>query len=392
MPFSIHTARWINQLNRSGWEVHLFPSMNYQPVHEALRDVTYHANRFNVPNLPQLDKIVVRPINQAGRWWFKNKKLNLYYGKLIRLFGWESSELVSLLKVIDTVKPDIIHSLETQHGAEKVLAGKKICGAKFPTWLHSTWGIDLHFFGKLAEHRKKLQEIMEVIDGLIVEGARDEKLARGLGYRHEVHTFPSVGGGFQLHDGAVPLPSRRKKILVKGMQDKVRRGLVALRALERCVDVLDGYELILYSANDVTRTAASLFQFNTGKEITILDTVSHEAMIRANADARISICINMSDGVPNSMLEAMMMGAFPIQSNTAITDEWIDHGVNGLVVPPEDPEIVEKAIRQALSDDALVDAAAAINRNKMKAVLDVAVIQPKVLGFYQEVYTKRKTI
>lgn len=35
--------------------------------------------------------------------------------------------------------------------------------------------------------------------------------------------------------------------------------------------------------------------------------------------------------------------------------------VSGMIVPPEDPDIIELAIRTALSDDCLVNQAAAIN-------------------------------
>ena len=55
------------------------------------------------------------------------------------------------------------------------------------------------------------------------------------------------------------------------------------------------------------------------------------------------------------------MGSFPIQSCTACADEWLEHGVGGLLVPPEDPDVIAAALRQALTDDGLVDGGAEQN-------------------------------
>jgi len=49
------------------------------------------------------------------------------------------------------------------------------------------------------------------------------------------------------------------------------------------------------------------------------------------------------------MLEAMTMGALPIQSDAGGARAWIHDGENGLLVAPEDPEAVEAAIRRAVA-------------------------------------------
>ena len=85
------------------------------------------------------------------------------------------------------------------------------------------------------------------------------------------------------------------------------------------------------------------------------------------------------------MLEAMVMGAFPIQSDTVSTAEWITHGDNGLLVPAEDPVAIAAAIRRALSDYALVDRAAEINARITSERIDRTVIQPQVIAVYEKV-------
>ena len=48
-----------------------------------------------------------------------------------------------------------------------------------------------------------------------------------------------------------------------------------------------------------------------------------------------------SDGMPNTLLEAMCLGVFPIQSNPGgVTEEVITHGENGFLI--EDCENIEE--------------------------------------------------
>jgi glycosyltransferase involved in cell wall biosynthesis len=109
-------------------------------------------------------------------------------------------------------------------------------------------------------------------------------------------------------------------------------------------------------------------------------------MLRLYGYARIYLGLSISDAISQSMLEAIVMGAFPIQSCTACTDEWIVDGENGLVVPPEDPQIVAAALRRALTDDALVDGAADHNSRLAADRLDAKFIQPKAVALYERVY------
>lgn len=90
------------------------------------------------------------------------------------------------------------------------------------------------------------------------------------------------------------------------------------------------------------------------------------------------------------MLEAMTMGAFPIQSDTELTAEWITHEINGLLVNPADPADIERALRKALEEDALVNEAAEINLQMVYQKLDAAVVKPKVVEMYKTIVAQSK--
>ncbi len=384
MPFSIHTARWLSQLTHTGWDIHLYSSMPGYLPHDFISDITFYDNFYLLQGSPTNKNKFKSPTLHAFSF-IKNQFAKKIIRKIAGVTKIQRSAIDQLSEIIHGLKPDIIHSFETQHSGYLVTEAKKKYGSGFPVWIHSNWGIDLHFFGKLKKHIPLIKETLSAIDVLVVEGRRDEMLARNFGFRGLVEFFPSVGGGFIIPDIHKIITSKRKKILVKGMQDLVRRGLVALRALERCADLLEEYEIVLYSSNEITQAAAELFFFNTGKKITVINHMSHGDMLQLNAEARLNICVNMSDGLPNAMLEAMMMGAFPIQSYTSVADEWIEHERTGMLIPPEDPDIIEMAIRKALTDDEMVDNAARVNRKKISEQLDYEKIKIAAQSLYTSV-------
>ena len=119
--------------------------------------------------------------------------------------------------------------------------------------------------------------------------------------------------------------------------------------------------------------------------VEIVPFSDHEDILRLHGQARISLGASISDGIPTSLIEAMAMGSFPIQSDTSCANEWVIHGKTGFIVPAEDPQAVAEAIRLAVSDDKLVDAAAKLNWDLALERLDSAQIRRKVVGMYNEV-------
>ena len=111
--------------------------------------------------------------------------------------------------------------------------------------------------------------------------------------------------------------------------------------------------------------------------------------MRLHGKDRLSIGLSISDGLPSSFLEAIVMSAFPIQSNTSCANEWILDGKSGFIVPPEDPEVIAMAIRRALIDDELVDQASTINAIIAEQRLEQSVIKPNVVRMYEEIYAKK---
>ncbi len=380
---SIHAARWIGQLAGSSWEVAIFPATGH-PLHSKLAKV--------------------RCFDVWANWCASHVKVNIPWPSHIRgmtrlrqifqaSIPWRNDRAARLVRTVRRWRPDIIHSLEMQHAGYLTLEAKRLSGGRFPHWIVQNWGSDIFLFQNLPGHVEKIRNVLAECDSYDCECERDVQLAREYGFRGKVLPVRPNSGGFDLEKiealKSGGTPADRRVIALKGYQGWAGRALVALTALEYVAmkGNLAGYRVAIYNAlgEDVV-IAAHLFSHRTGVPVEFVPpNSSHEEILRLHGKARISIGLSISDGISISLLEAMLMGSFPVQSNTGAALEWIENGISGLTVPPDDPHVVAEALTRALLDDRLVNEAAIRNAAVSRGRLDGRQIQEQVVKMYNAV-------
>jgi len=375
---SIHTARWISQLVGQGWDLHLFPSTLQGGPHPLLRSVDIKRHYPAILRLPlhALRKAADVQDNRTLKRWFPKE--------------FHPQTAYWLSRVIRQVRPDIIHSLEFQHAGYLMLEARERLHGNLPPWIAGNWGSDIYLFGKLSSHTTRVRAILDACDYYTCECERDVRLARDMGLKGIPLPVLPNAGGFDLElAGRLRAPgptSERRTIVLKGYQHWAGRALVGLNSIELCAAELRGYRVVIPLASPEVQLAAELIAQRTGLSIEVLPRCAYEEMLRLFGSARIYLGLSISDAISQSMLEAIVMGAFPIQSSTACADEWVVDSLNGMIVPPEDPRAVAAALRRALTDDALVDRAAEHNSQLVRDRLDTKVIRPKAMALYERVY------
>lgn len=398
MANSIHVARHIQQLAGQGWDIHLFCSLDNGLIHPEMRHVTVHQSFYHDDkrqpthnpyiqrrgisvNLPVLNHVLHTPLDILERG----------LRRLLRTYR-PDYRVNELARLIDDLKPDVVHSIEFQHSAYLTLAARDRVKGRFPPWIVTNWGSDIYFYRHFDEHLSKIRAILAQCDYYDCECERDVRIARELGFQGVAWPPLPNAGGFDLNDvkqlqDAERMPTAdRRVIVIKGGQNWSGRAQVALYALRLCQDLLRDYEIIVFNAPEDVQLTAIFVSRQTGIAIRLLPSgTSHKDMLRMYGKARVYIGLSVSDGISTSMLEAMVMGAFPIQSCAACADEWLVEGETGFIVDSEDPHIVAEALRRALTDDALVNSAAARNWQVAQARLDAEKIKSQIIGLYQQV-------
>jgi glycosyltransferase involved in cell wall biosynthesis len=437
MQHSIHTARWIEMIVDFGFDLHLFAIDGQEPNHK-LRGVTLHKPVLAEPFAAatpgkRAAAWVASTIRRAGRFvriaaspaeTFSRIRqhvgaartapaaasriavhpvpVNLspeMAARQIRLGRTnESAETTDrlhgpevLARVVRDLRPDLIHSMHFQLAGYLVLAARTLIpqhdpGFVFPCWLATNWGSDIYHFGKDAGHARQIQRLCEAIDLYSCECHRDLDLGRSFGYRGPaLPVLPNSGGvdiAHVLHLRSAAPPSRRKLIMVKGYDHFAGRAMVSLALLERFAPKLKDYTIVLFSVGARPRMRALELAAQGVLDIEVIDWATHDEILTRFGRARLYLGISVSDAISTSVLEAMAMGAFPIQTNTSCCEEWFVSGESGFAVPPDDFELICDRFWVALTDDALVDRAARINLEVIRSRLAVEVLRPVMRDFY----------
>jgi hypothetical protein len=372
MGNSQHAARWIAQVEGLGWELFLFPVERHAPIHEFF---------------PQL-----APSVQVVEGWPLKGITPERAVRITRRFkpGWPVRQW-QLARVIRQLKPDIVHSLEIQQAGYMTHGARRKVGEDFPTWIVSNWGSDTYVFGRLDDHRERLRSVMMQCDYYASECLRDVVASQQLGFRGTTLPVLPAAGGIDLDYVArfrTPGPiSARRTIALRGYQNWAGRAFTGIRALERAADVLGDYTIDVYNwrSSPDMELAVRLAAKRSGLNFVLAPWMSQFELWQMHGRSRALVALSIGDGVSTSMLEAVTMGAFPIQSHTSCADEWLEHGKTGFLVHPEDPDEVEAAIRRVVADDALVDEAAAITGDVIRSRLDTNVVRPAAIAMYEQV-------
>ncbi|MGQ0659172.1 MAG: glycosyltransferase, partial [Chromatiales bacterium] len=267
------------------------------------------------------------------------------------------------------------------------------------SWLATNWGSDIYYYRNFPDHRSQIARLLRSIDFYSCECGRDIKLARELGLTAKIMPVMPNTGGFDIEQvGALRRlhsPSARRLIMIKGYQHFAGRAMTAIDALERCADVLKPYELMVFSASEEVAARARKLSNDGVLNFWITDYLPHDQMLRLQGRARVYIGISISDAISTSLLEAMAMGSFPIQTNTSCCDEWIADGRSGFIVPHDNVDLIADRIRRAVTDDALVNQAADINWETVQERLDERLLRKQAFAFYDEIYSdleRRKSL
>lgn len=379
---SIHTARWISQLKDQSWDLHLFPIEEHYihldicniHVHKVFKDQKYDSKR---------------RIKCTGVWWpfYRGKeKLRL----LSKYLSTDPLSLASTLsRVISKIKPDVVHSVSYLGGILTFEAYSRLKNEK-PPWLHFCWGSELSYFGHQDELESPIRKYISSCDYLIADTQRELDIAGSYGFKGRLLGVYPTAGGYNLKEMMQyrqnTIVSKRKTIALKGRHGLYGgRGLYGLKAIELCKDLLHDYEIKIFLPDGNIESAVEYVRISTNLNITIIpDQSTHQEILTIFGESRIAIGLGLIDGTPNSMLEAMTLGALPIQSNTADTAGWIENYVNGIIVEPENIDNIVSALTMALRNDELVDNAAIINYQIIKNKIDSSVIYPSVVDMYQQ--------
>jgi glycosyltransferase involved in cell wall biosynthesis len=118
--------------------------------------------------------------------------------------------------------------------------------------------------------------------------------------------------------------------------------------------------------------------------VDLLPAQSSQQMGELFRKSQVAVSLSEHDGTPNSLLEAMACGCFPIAGDIESLREWIDPGVNGLLVNPKDPGQLAEAVIKAFEQPDWVVQAARYNQDLIADRAEYEIVMAKAEAFYRQ--------
>jgi hypothetical protein len=289
---------------------------------------------------------------------------------------------------INEVKPDLIHALRVPY--EGMLASSAMDGldTQDPPFLVSIWGNDftLHapstpLMGSYTRH------VMKTTHALHADCERDIRLAHqwGLGQEKPVLVTPG-NGGVRSEFFYPPSKPVQSPVIInpRGFRAYVRND-VFFKSIPLVLAKRPDAKFICASMQGETQAIQWIRELGIEGAVELLPSISHEKMGEVFRGAQIVVSPSIHDGTPNSLLEGMACGCFPVAGDLESIREWITPGENGLLMDPNDAQAIADAILLGLEREDLRRKAAGLNAGIIAARAEYETNMKRVVEFYEEV-------
>lgn len=366
--FSQHFFNWTLQLKDQGHEIYwidVYDSNTYVKKIDFVHQTIGWKNKIKYP----------------GRY-----KVKQYFPQLNRFINKvNQKDFLPLFKEkLEEINPDVVHSFVMYSACVPILEVMK----EHPhiKWVFSAWGNDIYYYKDQPKELHEMKQVFPHLDYMFADCTRDYLIAKGIGFRGEyLGTFPTGGGyDFDHYDPFIQNYSSRKIILVKGYQHKFGRCNIVLNTLLELKDKLQNFEIVVFAAHQAVFDHVDQAAFRNFKNLTVKGNIGREEVLQLMGKSAIYIGNSISDGTPNTLLEAIIMGAFPIQSDPGgATSEIIENGKNGLIIEDaEDVEGIKNQILRALQNVDFREEAVEYNFQEVKPKLERKKIEKEVRKKY----------
>jgi glycosyltransferase involved in cell wall biosynthesis len=257
------------------------------------------------------------------------------------------------------IAPDLVHALRIPF--EGMLASATPPGIPL---IVSNWGNDLTLHARgsslmAAWTRRTLRRAR----GLAADAPRDIRLGREWGFSGPTLVVPGAGGirPEEIREaaaGSAPLPEGLPEdaalvVNPRGSRPGSLRNDVFFQAIPR---VLEKFPRVCFVCPTLAGDAEAegwVAKLGIAARTRLWPRLIQAQLWALFSRAQVFLSPSVHDGTPNSLLEAMACGCFPVVGDIESLRDWVTPGVNGLLVDATSPQALAQAVITALSDASL---------------------------------------
>ena len=294
------------------------------------------------------------------------------------------------LRFLESIQPDIVHALRIPF--EGMLAS--FTPEKYPLVV-STWGNDLTLHAQGSRRMAKwTRNALRRANGLMADATRDLDLADRWGFHagFPKDLVPGNGGldlsyflQFQKEKRSAPAYLDLQKIHIinpRGFRPGSVHQEIFFKAIPRILEEDPNIQFLCPAMQGQKEALQWVHNLGIEKQVTLLPYLPQQELWDVYQHSEVYLSLSSHDGTPNTFLEAIACGCFPIVGNILSLREWVEDGKNGMLVDPTDVEQVVRAVLKALRDTKLREEAKALNWAILGEKADREKIRTKIMNFY----------
>ena len=294
-----------------------------------------------------------------------------------------------LQAVIESVQPDLVHAMRIPYEGMMAAMAKR----EAPLVI-SVWGNDFTLHAPstpLMKHYTCLA--LRRADALHADCRRDERLARAWGFAADrpAVVLPGAGGiqldlfypNSQALDGQNLTASQPMVINPRGFRAYVRNDTF-FRAIPLVLARIPGVRFLCPAMAGEAQAQGWLDELGVAGCVDLLPQQARPQMADLFRRCQVAVSPSTHDGTPNTLLEAMACGCFPIAGDIESLREWIVPGYNGLLFDPADPQALSQAILTALESGDLRRRAQAYNVSLVAERAEYGAVMNRAVEFYRK--------
>lgn len=391
------TQRWIELLNLLDVQitfVSTYPFDQILPVSQSFiipvafsqflnpKKSTHSAQKGSTTTYSNLSSIIRRFRGLFLQWRYRLGPLTLKHAGR------------KLKKLIKDTQPDLVHALRIPF--EGLLA--QYTPAEIPLVV-SIWGNDLTLHANNSNGMgTQTRRTMQRINGLMADVQRDINLAREWSFSPEKTTLVVPGaGGIDLE----LIRSAHKPILEKYTLPKDRPLIInprGIRAYTQTDVFFQAIPLILQRFPDSFFLCPGMSgekqaldwvkRLRIENNICLLPSIPQTDLWALFYHTPITISLTLHDGTPNTLLEAMACGSYPIAGDIESIREWVTPGVNGILVEPHKPQALADAVISTLNNPHRVQKAAVENLQRIQKKGEINWVLQQIETFYAQLISE----
>jgi len=307
---------------------------------------------------------------------------------------------------IEETKPDLVYAMRIPY--EGMIAADALGGLDTWRWrssrtksisrtsattrpprlIVSTWGNDFTLHAPSSPlMRHYTRRTMQMADAIHADCHRDIRLAKEWGFDSSKPTLVAPGnGGVRTDIFHPPAKPVEEPIILnpRGFRPYVRNDTF-FKAIPLVLAKHPTAKFFCTGMAGEPQAEKWVRELKVENAVELLDLIPPNQIADVYRRAQILVSPSIHDGTPNTLLEGMACGCFPVAGDLESIREWITPNENGLLFDATDPQSIASAMISALENKNLREKAAGLNQVIIADRAEYRLNMQRAEEFYTEV-------